>query len=100
MVANHVDVAWQGCPDTCTTDGDLTVCCPSVFCKNVTWHDGSPQMSSVHLTASSSVCRCIHEDNGCCPSATREESFDSTSAVSPICIKLSEHWQSGRLHIT
>eukprot|EP00439_Symbiodinium_sp_Y106_P063243 s3552_g9.t1 len=24
----------QGCPDTCTTDGDLTVCCPSVFCKN------------------------------------------------------------------
>ena len=27
----------QGCPDTCTTDGDLTVCCPSVFCKGVPW---------------------------------------------------------------
>ena len=24
----------QGCTDTCIEDGALTVCCPSVYCKN------------------------------------------------------------------
>ena len=33
----HGSRNFQGCTDTCIQDGALTVCCPSVYCKNEAW---------------------------------------------------------------
>ncbi|CAK9113183.1 unnamed protein product [Durusdinium trenchii] len=34
VILSGAAVLLQGCTDSCTSDGVVTVCCPSVFCKN------------------------------------------------------------------
>mmetsp|Transcript_119790 Transcript_119790/g.168638 ORF Transcript_119790/g.168638 Transcript_119790/m.168638 type:complete len:112 (+) Transcript_119790:62-397(+) len=34
VILSGAAVLLQGCTDTCIEDGALTVCCPSVYCKN------------------------------------------------------------------
>ena len=34
LKGKQCSISWQGCTDSCMDDGFVTVCCPSVFCKN------------------------------------------------------------------
>lgn len=37
LKGKQCSISWQGCTDSCMDDGFVTVCCPSVFCKNEAW---------------------------------------------------------------